>query len=90
MGACRAGGRARATGRVKRALAAILPTVWHRIRQVALYFLLGFTVAFVIYLFLRFNADQVLLGMAIGAAAGLVTAAGLMWLEHQFPDDARR
>ena len=75
---------------VRRTLAAILPTVWHRIRQVALYFLLGFTVAFVIYLFLRFNADQVLLGIAVGAAAGLVTAAGLMWLEHQFPDNARR
>lgn len=61
--------------------------MWRRIRQATLYFLLGFTVVFVVYLFLRFNADQVLLGMAIGAVAGIIVAAALLWLEHRFPDE---
>lgn len=70
-------------------IAHILPAMWHRIRQAALYFLLGFTVAFVIYLFVRFNADQVLLGMAIGSAVGVIVAAGLLWLEYRFPVNTR-
>jgi uncharacterized membrane protein len=61
--------------------------MWRRIRQAALYFLLGFTVAFVVYLFVRFDADQVLLGMAIGSGVGVIVAAALIWLEHRFPDN---
>ena len=60
--------------------------MWHRIRQASLYFLIGFTIAFVIYLFVRFDANEVLIGMAIGAGAGVIVAAVLIWLEHRYPD----
>ncbi|MBM3140664.1 MAG: hypothetical protein FJZ92_10815 [Chloroflexi bacterium] len=63
--------------------------MWRRIRQASLSFLLGFTIAFVVYLFLRFDADQVLLGMAIGAIFGVLLAAVLLWLEHRYPDEPR-
>jgi VanZ family protein len=63
--------------------------VWNRIRHATLYFLLGFTVAFVIYLFIRFNADQVLVGMALGSAVGVLVAALLLWLEYRYPDQPR-
>ncbi|MDA1002966.1 MAG: hypothetical protein O3B31_06405 [Chloroflexi bacterium] len=63
--------------------------MWRRIRQIAFYFLIGFTVAFVAYLFIRFDADQVLFGMLIGAVAGVAVAAFLLWLERRFPGAAR-
>lgn len=63
--------------------------MWRRIRQIALYLLIGFTVAFVAYLFIRFDADQVLLGMVIGAVAGIAVAVFLLWFERRYPGAAR-
>jgi multisubunit Na+/H+ antiporter MnhE subunit len=62
--------------------------MWRTIRQAALYFLVGFTIAFLVYLFIRFDPGRVLVGMAIGSAAGLALAAVLLWLEHRYPDRA--
>ena len=55
-------------------------------RQVT-YFLLGFVLAFTIYLFVRFDPDAILLGMGIGAAAGVVLMAALFWIERTFRDE---
>ncbi len=60
--------------------------MWRTIRQATLYFLVGFTVAFLIYLFIRFDPGRVLVGIAIGAGAGVVLAAVMLWLEHRYPD----
>jgi len=62
--------------------------MWRRTRQATLYFLVGFTIAFLVYLFIRFDPGQVLVGMGIGSAAGVALAALLLWLEHRYPDRA--
>jgi ABC-type nitrate/sulfonate/bicarbonate transport system permease component len=56
------------------------------LRRQLTYFLIGFVVTFIIYLFVRFNADQVILGMVIGAVGGFAVMAALFWLERKFPD----
>jgi hypothetical protein len=61
--------------------------MWRRIRQTLLYFLVGFTISFVIYLFIRFDAGQVMFGIAIGAVVGVITAVTLLLLERRFPED---
>ncbi len=57
------------------------------IRRQVSYFLMGFVVAFVVYLFVRFDADAVILGLVIGAGGGLATAVGITLLERRFPDE---
>ncbi len=49
-------------------------------------FLVGFVVAFVVYLFVRFDADKVLLGVVISAVVGIAFNFGIVMLERQFPD----
>lgn len=49
-------------------------------------FLVGFIVAFVVYLFVRFDPDKVLLGVVISAVVGVVANVGVAMLERQFPD----
>jgi hypothetical protein len=53
------------------------------------YFMIGFVIAFVIYLFVRYNVDAILLGLIIGIAGGVASAFGITWLERRFPDDAQ-
>ena len=61
--------------------------MWHRLRQALFYFLMGFTTAFVVYMFIRFDAGQVLFGLAISAAIGLVVSIAIMVLERRFPEE---
>lgn len=49
-------------------------------------FLVGFVVAFVVYLFVRFDPDKVLLGVVISAVVGVALNFGVAVLERQFPD----
>jgi len=58
--------------------------MWAFFRRQALYFLVGFVVAFIVYLFVRFNADAVVLGIFISVGAGVATSIFLWWLERQF------
>jgi hypothetical protein len=60
--------------------------MWAFFRRQALYFFVGFVVAFVIYLFIRFDADDVLLGIGIAAVAGIAVSAFLGWLETRFDE----
>lgn len=60
--------------------------MWNFLRRQLLYFLVGFVITFVVYLFVRFDADRVLLGVAIGAIGGIVLAFILFLLERRFPD----
>lgn len=55
-------------------------------RQLTL-FLVGFVVAFVIYLFVRFDADKILLGVVIGFVAGIALCIALIVLQRRFPDE---
>jgi hypothetical protein len=56
------------------------------VRKQLTIFLVGFVVAFIIYLFVRFNVDQVVLGVVIGAGAGLALNVTLYLLERRFPE----
>lgn len=47
-------------------------------------FLIGFIVTAVVYLFVRFDADAVFLGIIIGAAGGVVALAGYIYLDRKF------
>lgn len=58
--------------------------MWALVRRLALYFLVGFVVAFTVYLFIRFDSDAVLLGMGIAAVAGFALAALLWWLDNRY------
>ncbi len=63
--------------------------MWSFLRRQALIILAGFAVTFLVYLFVRFNADDILLGMAIGAGAGLALAVIIFLLERQFPEERK-
>jgi hypothetical protein len=54
------------------------------------YFSIGFIVAFVIYLFARWDADAVILGVVISAAAGLVVAVAIFFLQRRFPEPGQQ
>jgi cell division protein FtsW (lipid II flippase) len=60
--------------------------MWHFLKRQALYFLIGFVATFLIYLFVRFDADKVLLGMVIAAGGGIALAIALFQLERRFPE----
>jgi cell division protein FtsW (lipid II flippase) len=53
-------------------------------RRQLTYFLVGFVIAFMIYLFVRFDADAIILGVIIGAAAGVALCIGIALLERRF------
>jgi high-affinity Fe2+/Pb2+ permease len=57
------------------------------LRRAGLYFLVGFVLAFVAYLFIRFDPDKVLLGMLVGVAGGLVLTVVLFWLGRKLGDE---
>lgn len=58
--------------------------MWAFFRRQGLYFLVGFVVAFLIYLFVRFDADAIVLGILISAGAGVGLSMFLWWLERRF------
>ncbi len=57
------------------------------IRRQLTYFLIGFVITFVIYLFIRYNFDAIILGVVVGSVGGVVLATVLFWLGRRFPDD---
>jgi hypothetical protein len=57
---------------------------WLR-RQLGI-FLLGFVVAFVIYVWREIGGDDLLVGVIIGAASGVVLTLLLLLLERRFPE----
>ncbi|MFQ5381417.1 MAG: hypothetical protein ACE5EF_07330 [Dehalococcoidia bacterium] len=59
--------------------------MWNFLRRQLTYFLIGFVITFVVYLFVRFSADAILLGIVIGLVGGAAVMVGLFWLERQFP-----
>ena len=50
-------------------------------------FLTGFIITFLIYLFIRYNVDSIILGAVIGAVGGAALVAAAMYLDRRFPDD---
>lgn len=57
------------------------------IRRGTISFLTGFVVTFLIYLFVRFNADQVMLGMVIGTVGGVTTAVAVIYLFRKLAEE---
>lgn len=60
--------------------------MWSFLRHQAIYFLIGFVLTSAIYLKFKLDWNEVVVGLAVGAAGGLVLAVGLFWLERRFPD----
>ena len=60
--------------------------MWSTLRRLWHFFLAGFVATFVVYLFIRFDANKVLLGIIIGAAGGLVISVIIFALERRFPE----
>ncbi|MBE7518978.1 MAG: hypothetical protein HS107_06990 [Thermoflexaceae bacterium] len=60
--------------------------MWTFLRRQSLYFLVGFIVSFVIYLFIKIGANDVLWGLAVGAGGGLVVSIAFFLLERKFPE----
>lgn len=60
--------------------------MWQFIRHYTNYLLIGFVLTFIVYLFIRFDSDKVILGVVIGIGGGLILATALFWLERRFPD----
>lgn len=50
------------------------------------FFLIGFIITFLIYLFIKFGADDVLLGVLIGLGGGLAACIIVAFLEKRFPE----
>jgi multisubunit Na+/H+ antiporter MnhC subunit len=47
-------------------------------------FLIGFILTFVIYLFIRFNASDIVLGMVIAAVGGAALLVVYIYLDRKF------
>jgi hypothetical protein len=63
--------------------------MWQFLRRQTLYFLIGFVITFIVYLFIRFSADAVILGVAVAACGGIGASVVLFMLERRFPDNDR-
>jgi hypothetical protein len=63
--------------------------MWQFLRRQTLYFLIGFVITFIVYLFIRFSADAVILGVAVAAGGGIGASVVLFMLERRFPDNDR-
>jgi hypothetical protein len=51
------------------------------------YFLLGFIAVFAVYLFIRFDADDIILGMVIAAGGGILATVVMFYLNRRFPEE---
>jgi hypothetical protein len=58
--------------------------MWAFLRRQGLYFLLGFVLCFIVYLFVRFDPDAVFLGIVLSVAAGITLSTFLWWMEGRF------
>lgn len=60
--------------------------MWQFLRRQLNYFLIGFIISFVIYLFARYDADQIFLGVVIGVVCGFALTLIIFFLERRFPE----
>lgn len=57
------------------------------VRKQALFFMIGFVVVFVIYLFIQFDSDDVIKGIFISLLGGAAGAVGFNILERRVGND---
>lgn len=60
--------------------------MWTVLRRFWHFFTIGFIVAFVIYLFVRWDADKVIVGVLISAGVGVALAIAIFMLERRWPE----
>lgn len=58
----------------------------HFIRRRLLWFLIGFVAAFLVYLFIKFDANEIFEGLSIAVAVGFGVSVLVFFLERRFPD----
>lgn len=63
--------------------------MWSFLRRQFTYGLVGFVIAFIIYLFIQFDTSEVVNGLLISLAAGIVLMVVLFFLERRFPERER-
>lgn len=61
--------------------------MWTFLKRRLLWFLIGFVVVFLGYLFVRYNPDSIILGMFIASAGGAFVSILVYYLERKFPDE---
>ena len=64
-------------------------TLMLRVRQQAAYFLAGFVIAFIIYLLIRYDFDDIILGAVIGVGGGIAVLVVANMLNKRFPDEPK-
>ena len=64
--------------------------MWTTMQQFWRFFSIGFIIAFVAYLFVRWDADKVITGVAIAAAVGVALAIVIFFLQRRFPEPTDR
>jgi hypothetical protein len=57
-------------------------------RRAREYFMIGFIITFIVYLYIKLDGDDLLLGIIIAAAGGIALAVALFILGSRFPDEA--
>lgn len=62
-------------------------TLLARARQQAVYFLAGFVIAFIVYLLIRYDFDDIVLGAVIGVGGGVGMLVIVNLLNKRFPDE---
>lgn len=63
--------------------------MWSFLRRRLLWFLIGFVITFVVYLFFEFPDREVIRGMIVAVVAGAVLSVIIFFLERRFPDKPR-
>lgn len=58
--------------------------MWQFLRRQGLYFLTGFVVAFIVYVWWREDLDWLLWGVGISSGVGVALSIGLFTLERKF------
>lgn len=60
--------------------------MWTALRRFWHFFLLGFVIVFVVYLFFKLDQNELILGLVLGAAGGIALSGGVFLLERRFPE----
>lgn len=64
--------------------------MFHFLRRYTTFFLWGFVITFLVYLFVRFDADKIVTGAVIAAVGGLIVGVAVFMLERRYPEPVDR
>lgn len=65
-----------------------LRRMWSYLRRMTQFFLAGFVITFLVYLFIRIGTSEVVYGALISVAGGIILCLAITLLERRFPEQA--